>query len=307
VPNLPSSRTKPDPVPAARRITRFRYFLLYGNGILAALFIYVTQRQMRRFLSLLLATGCAIACGGAAAAATLTLCFERQQVLPWRTLDARGLNFELLDEVSRRTGVHFAYESMPWKRCLEQLRANKVDGAFAASFSPERLEVGAYPGGRHVDRNKRMHIDGYMLVRPKGSKVEWDGNKFLNLDGRVGFQLGYSIGEFLRAKHVPIDEGSQQADELAQKLVAGRLAAAAFGGADAERVVRGPLGAKLEMMPTTLVQKEYYLLLSHALVARDPKLAQRVWDSIEEVRTSPTYLKHALSVIDLAVMSGRAR
>jgi polar amino acid transport system substrate-binding protein len=196
---------------------------------------------------------------------------------------------------------------MPWKRCLEQLRANKVDGAFAASFSPERLEVGAYPGGRHVDRNKRMHIDGYMLVRPKGSKVEWDGNKFLNLDGRVGFQLGYSIGEFLRAKHVPIDEGSQQADELAQKLVAGRLAAAAFGGADAERVVRGPLGAKLEMMPTTLVQKEYYLLLSHALVARDPKLAQRVWDSIEEVRTSPTYLKHALSVIDLAVMSGRAR
>jgi polar amino acid transport system substrate-binding protein len=149
-----------------------------------------------------------------------------------------------------------------------------------------------------VDRNKRMHIDGYMLVRPKGSKVAWDGSKFVHLDGRVGFQLGYSIGEFLRARQVPIDEGSQQADELAQKLVAGRLAAAAFGGADAERVVRGPLGAKLEMMPTPLLQKEYYLLLSHALVARDPALARRIWDTIEQVRSSPAYLKHAYSVID---------
>jgi polar amino acid transport system substrate-binding protein len=259
-------------------------------------FIYALQ--MRSFLTLLLAAGCALASAGAAAAGTVALCFERQEVPPWRTLDGHGLNFDLLNEVSRRTGIHFDYESMPWKRCLEQLRANKVDGAFAVSFSPERAALGVYPGGAQVDRNKRMHIDGYMLVRPKGSKVEWDGSKFVNLDGRVGFQLGYSIGEFLRARQVPVDEGSQQADELAQKLAAGRLAAAAFGGADAERVVRGPLGAKLEMAPTTLLQKEYYLVLSHALVKRNPALARHIWDTIEQVRGSPAYIKRASTIID---------
>jgi polar amino acid transport system substrate-binding protein len=86
------------------------------------------------------------ACGGASAKDVITLCFERQQVLPWRTLDQKGLNFELLDEVATRVGIRFDYQSMPWKRCLAQLKANEVGGAFAVSFSPERMDIGAYPG-----------------------------------------------------------------------------------------------------------------------------------------------------------------
>jgi polar amino acid transport system substrate-binding protein len=227
----------------------------------------------------------------AAARPDVPLCFEREEVLPWRTLDGGGLNFELLNEVARRTGVKFLYQSMPWKRCLAQLKANQVSGAFAVSFLPERLELGVYPGGDKADPERRLHVDRYLLVRRKGTLVDWNGKAFQNLHGRVGFQLGYSVGDFLRGQGVPVDEGSQRADELLQKLLTGRVDAAALGGGDALRLVRGPLAGQLEIVPVALVEKPYFLMLSQAFVAQQPALAERIWKSIAEVRNSPAYRK----------------
>ncbi|MCC2972371.1 ABC transporter substrate-binding protein [Massilia sp. IC2-476] len=250
---------------------------------------------MRRFLLFALA-----ACSAAAQAAPgerITLCFERQEVRPWRTLDGGGLNFELLSEAARRTGVSFDFQSMPWKRCLEQLKANQVGGAFAVSFSRDRMSLGAYPGVSgneaepQADASKRMHTDTYVLARLRGSRVEWDGKTFRNLDGRIGFQLGYSVGDFLRAQGVQTDDGSQRSDELVQKLIAGRLAGAALGGNDAARLMRGPYGKRLELLPVPLVEKPYFLVLSSALASSRPQLVARLWEAIEAVRNSPAYRK----------------
>jgi polar amino acid transport system substrate-binding protein len=251
---------------------------------------------MQRSFYLGLAVYCLLAQAPARAADTITLCFERQEVLPWRTVDGHGLNFELLAEVARRTGVQFEYQSMPWKRCLEQLKANQVGGAFAVSFSPERQVLGAFPGGAQVDPGKRMHVDRYLLVRRRGSPVDWDGKALHNVDGRIGFQLGYSVGDFLRARHVAVDEGSQQASELAQKLIAGRLAAAAMGGGDTRRLIRGPVADQLEVLPLPLLEKPYFLVLSHALVASRPQLANRLWDAVEQVRESSAYRRRVHDV-----------
>lgn len=254
---------------------------------------------MRRYLFSALALCCLLAHARVQAAPGehITLCFERQEVRPWRTLDGGGLNFELLAEVAKRTGVTFDYQSMPWKRCLEQLKANQVGGAFAVSFNRERMTLGAYPGvvagapDPRADASKRMHVDTYMLVRPRGSRLDWDGKTIRNLEGRIGFQLGYSVGEFLRARGVPTDEGSQRSDELMQKLIVGRLAGAAMGGGDAARLMRGPHGKGLEMLPVPLIEKPYFLVLSKALAANQPQLATRLWDAIEDVRNSPAYRK----------------
>jgi polar amino acid transport system substrate-binding protein len=224
---------------------------------------------------------------------TVTLCFEAQDVRPWRTEHGGGLNFELLKLVEQRLDVHFDFQSIPWKRCLAQLKANAVDGAFAVSFKPDRRELGEYPGGENVDASKRMHIDSYMVLRRKGSKVDWDGKHFSNLDGAVGFQLGYSVGDVLRAQNLEVDEGSQRADELARKLIAGRLAAAAVGGSDAAGLMRGPLAPQLELLPIPIIEKPYFLILSHALVASKPQLAARIWSTLEQVRNSPAYQKLA--------------
>ncbi len=240
----------------------------------------------------------ALACAPALAKETITLCFERQEVLPWRTLDHKGLNFELLDEVAQRLGIVFDYQSMPWKRCLEQLKDNQVGGAFAVSFATDRLGIGAYPGGDTPDASKRMHVDRYVLMRRKGAKIEWDGKSFRHVDGAIGVQLGYSVGAFLRHLNVPVDEGSQRASELAQKLVAGRLAGAAMGGGDAANLMQGPFSAQLEVLPLPLIEKPYYLLLSRALVGANPQLAARVWKTVEQVRNSPAFQKRMRDALE---------
>lgn len=235
----------------------------------------------------------ALVCAPVLAKDTITLCFERQEVLPWRTLNGGGLNFELLNQVAARLDIAFDYQSMPWKRCLEQLKANEVGGAFAVSFSPARMAMGQYPGGAQPDARARMHVDRYVLVRKKGSTLDWDGKKFSNVNGAIGFQLGYSVGDFLRAQKVPVDEGSQRASELAQKLIAGRVAGAALGGGDAVSLMNGPLARQLEVLPLPLIEKPYFLMLSHALVASNPQLAERIWKAVEEARTGPAYRKLA--------------
>jgi polar amino acid transport system substrate-binding protein len=129
----------------------------------------------------------------------------------------------------------------------------------------------------------------HVLVRRKGSRVDWDGKHFANVDGRIGFQLGYSVGDFLRAQNVPVDEGSQQADELLQKLLAVRLVAAALGGGGAARLMHTPYANEIDVLPVALVEKPYYLILSHAFVAQHPDLAARIWNTVEVVRTGPAY------------------
>lgn len=243
---------------------------------------------------------CCWAVQAQAAQETVTLCFERQDVKPWRTQQGGGLNFELLNLVAQRLDIRFDFQSVPWKRCLQQLQANAYDGAFAVSYKADRRELGVYPGGATIDNAKRMHVDSYMLLRRRGSKVEWDGKTLRNLEGPVGFQLGYSVGEVLQKLHVDTDEGSQRADELARKLIAGRLGAAALGGSDAHSVMRSALGVQLEMLPVPLIEKPYFLILSHGMVARRPELAQRIWATMEQVRNSPAYKKIERAAMDEA-------
>jgi len=254
----------------------------------------VTGRAGRRLAASVLAgflLACAVAPSRAAPAQapTVTLCYERADVRPWRTQAGEGLNFDLLRLVAERAGVTFNFQSMPFKRCLAQLKVNAVDGVFAVSFKPDRLELGAYPGGAVPDPSKRMHVDRYILLRRKGSALDWDGKVLRNVDGAIGAQLGYSITDQLRSLNVTVDEGSQRSDELIRKLLAGRLAGAALGGSDARTLLDGPYGPQIEACPIPLVEKPYFLMLSHALAEKQPALAQRIWNTIEQVRNSPAY------------------
>lgn len=283
-----------------------RRFQYPGHGL--------TMTARRRAIRTLAALGwwgwlCAVAATAATAAQaappveTVTLCFERANVTPWRTEQLGGLNFALLRMVEQRLNIRFDFQSVPWKRCLAQLQENAYDGAFAVSYMPERRVLGVYPGlaadgSGSVDSSKRMHVDRYMLLRRKGSSVEWDGKSMHKLDGAVGFQLGYSVGEVLRGLQVEVDEASQRADELARKLIAGRLGAAAMGGSDTAAIMRGPLAAQLEVLPLPLIEKPYYLLLSHGMAERRPELAQRIWTAMAQARNSPAYKKLVRAALD---------
>jgi polar amino acid transport system substrate-binding protein len=230
-------------------------------------------------------------CTSALAAGNLTLCFENKDVLPWRTLSLKGLNFELLKRVEPKLGVKLSYLPLPWKRCLAKLRNNEVDGAFSVSYSPERRAWGVYPGQDTPDMAKRLHTARYYLMRKKGNLIDWDGKRFMHADGKIGYQLGYSVGDMLRGQQVQVDESKDTIDSVARKLVTGRLAGAAVFDSEATILMTGPLAAQLEMVEPPLVEKPYFLMLSKRLVQAEPELTARIWKAIEEVRNGRDYGK----------------
>lgn len=232
------------------------------------------------------------------AAEVMKFCFESADVHPWRTVGAKGLNFELINAAAKKAGVQVEYLALPWKRCLAELKANAVAGAFAASFKADRLEMGAYPGvqapgAAEPDASKRLYMDSYVVVRKKGASVQWDGKSFSALDGTVGIQLGYSVGDQLKALGLVVDDGSTALRELVLKLLAGRVGAIAIGGSDAKSLAlqEPKLARQIEVLPIPLVEKPYYLLVSHQVMATRAELATRLWQAIEQERLSVSYRK----------------
>ncbi|MBX9837941.1 MAG: transporter substrate-binding domain-containing protein, partial [Silvanigrellaceae bacterium] len=134
----------------------------------------------------------------------LVFCHDEIESFPWFEHEGNGLNtveMNLVDE--KLEDVDIKQQSLPWQSCLKELKENKIDGVFAASYLPERLEIGAYPGiplGAKKgipDESKRTHISEYALYIKKGSQVKWDGNKITGAK-KVGAQSGFSILTLLK-------------------------------------------------------------------------------------------------------------
>lgn len=223
----------------------------------------------------------------------LTLCFEEADVRPWRSRDLQGLNLTLLNRAAKAVGVTLKYEVMAWQRCLVRLKANEVDGVFAASFKQDRLVYGAYPGGATPNASRRLHNERYVLLRKRGSLVDWDGRQFHRLEGPVGTQLNYSINDSLKKIGIPTDDGAQSAEALVQKLIAGRINIVVMQEGEAHTVLRASAerATRVEILPHPVEEKPYFLMLSHALTNASPRLAERFWSAIESVRNSPDYQK----------------
>jgi len=222
---------------------------------------------------------------------TLRLCFEDSDVLPWRTRGKKGLNFLMLDAVAARTGLRFEYQGRPWRRCHDDLRHGRVDGTFGMSVTPERLAFAAFPGGDRPDPSLRMFEGGYVLVRRRGGRVDFDGERITGLSGAIGAEPATSIAQDLRRQGYAVDDAAPSPQALLRKLAAGRLDAAAVGTDQMHQLHRQvhPWLLDLEEVPRPLVDKPYFLALSKPFVARHPELAARVWQAVAEVRESEAY------------------
>lgn len=222
---------------------------------------------------------------------SLVFCLEKADVRPWRTQDGGGLNIDLLNLVARKLGLHFEYRSMPWKRCLQEMKDNQVDGAIGASYTEERLAFGAYPGGLKPDAHKRLNMDRYVLVRASGKRANWDGKAFQHLEGAIGIQLGYSVGPYLRGLNIPVDDGTQKPEELIRKLVAGRVSLAAMLEGEVSSLMSADpnLARQVEVLPKALIEKPYFLMLSSAFVTGNRNQAEQLWNTVQTVRNSQEY------------------
>jgi polar amino acid transport system substrate-binding protein len=216
----------------------------------------------------------------------VSICYESADVLPWRSADGKGLNFELLKEVTDQTGIEFKYTALPWKRCLAGLKANDFDGAIGASHSLEREAFAVYPGPRGMpDVNRQMYTDRYVFLRKKGTSIDWNGQKLEGHTGEVGVQLGYSVSNELLRLGMEIDDGAQGGRQLVHKLVAGHVRVIAMLEGEARWLLENdPTFSNIEILQRPISEKAYFLIFSKAYKEAYSNQAERIWKTIEMVR-----------------------
>lgn len=202
--------------------------------------------------------------------------------------DRPGVSVELVRLAAESLGHQVRLQRWPWSRCLLLLKEGKVDGIFNSSFKTERLENGVYPmkDGK-PDAARRITTISYSLYRRIGTPVTWNGKGFDGLTGTIGAPLGFSIVDDLTKLGVKVEPAPDTTLNL-KKLQAGRLIGVAAQDITADQLLAGGGFTDLEKVAPPIVQKDYFLMLSHQLVAADPVAAEQIWTRLGELRASET-------------------
>ena len=79
----------------------------------------------------------------------------------------------MMTQLDKQLGVPIKMMIMPWKKCLAELEAGKVEGATNASFSAERAEFAQYPLklDGEADATERMCRATYALYKTQGAAL----------------------------------------------------------------------------------------------------------------------------------------
>jgi polar amino acid transport system substrate-binding protein len=196
-------------------------------------------------------------------------------------------NQMLVQQVADRVGLKLGVISLPWKRCLANVADGSVDAAIDASYTEERAAYAVYPltQAGEPDVRRRLRFGGYTFYRLKGSKVNWNGKNFSNLEGPVGLQLGYSVGSELTKSDVPIFESAGDARNQMRALVNGRLALIVLLTEDGDALLRDPaFSERVEARVPAYLKKPYFVIFNKRYYADNQKSVEQFWWTLEKVR-----------------------
>ena len=231
-------------------------------------------------------------------AVELTLSYEDKEQPPYymgnteKVLENKpGVAVEMVLMLENKVdGLTVRLRRTPWTRCTQELKYNRVDGIFNASYKKERLKIGCYPTtdgmpGGPVDASRRITKISYSLYARKDSRINWNGEDPALIEETVGAPLGYSIVGDLEKAGVSVEEAPSTTMNL-QKVLWKRIAAAALQDVTADSIIKSNpmMRQNIRKLEPPLATKPYYLMLSRAFVAKHPDLSERIWDAIKVIR-----------------------
>lgn len=225
----------------------------------------------------------------------LTLCHDDVDLAPWVLLNGKGLSQHLILIAAQQVQPPIKIEMLPtaWPRCLKLLERGQIDGAFITSYLPARHPYAVFPSkaGGQPDATRRLSSQSYSLYVGKTAKIEWNGKKLSNLNGPIGIQHGFSVGQLIGELGAEVKPLARDTRELLRHVAAGHVEAAALQTfqADLELSRDKVLAEQVRKLPQILTEKNYYLSFSRSFYQRHTDLAQQFWQSLQTQRESPAY------------------
>ena len=182
-------------------------------------------------------------------------------------------------------GLKVSLVRYPWKRCLVKLKEGEVDSLFNSSFKEERKLFGRYPTKNgQIDRGRRITTISYYFYKMKESAFSWDGKQVSNPQAIIGAPLGFSIVDDLKNMNLEVVQTHATLSNL-QKLTRSMISVVALQEVTADYYVNNFNQFKelLKVKPPLKTQP-YYLMISHQFSQQHPKLSEKIWDAIAQLR-----------------------
>ena len=206
-------------------------------------------------------------------------------------IDARrpGWQVELLRLAAARAGVRFEFRRLPWKEALNRVRNGDIDAAFNSSYKAERAVYGVYPTlDGELDPVRATLNYTYWLYHLEGSPVSWNGASFSGLERPIAAERSAAIVSVLREYGAEVIEADSYA-EILGLLDTGRVdAVAGFEGNVEIFLQTSPRKyGYVTRHPVPLLRRMGFLMFSKHYYAENRELAERIWDAIAEVWSSP--------------------
>lgn len=232
----------------------------------------------------------------------LRVCMTDSPHAPWRLVQRErgaapsGLDYELLNRFSTRSGWSVTLQPMSGRRCLVELQAGRSDATVGLSFSPERASYLRYPmQGSVPDDTLALRADSYSLYHLGDGAVQWDGQRLrLPPGAAVEALAGQSIAAELRQAGYPVAEQGRHAGQALQRVLDGKATAAALLTSEAEdqRRQQPALGALTRAEPPLSV-KPYFVVFSRAFAQAHDAELPALWRAFDAAAQFPAYQQAA--------------
>lgn len=203
-----------------------------------------------------------------------------------------GVTIDILRLIESKEDVKFIIKRHPWKRVVNEVKKNEIDGGFHFSFKESRRPFVAYPileGSLLPDPKYSIASRSFVIYRLKGKSVCWNGEKIV-LDSQeanvIAAIRGGSIIDEIKNKDYKLLEVNAD-NQLIQMLLAKRIDAfvALENMIDPKIKVLGLKDRLLiEKSLPVVVNKPYYIAFSKKFYRENPKLVWRIWTIIDEIK-----------------------
>lgn len=220
---------------------------------------------------------------------------------PWIFFDnfsgkPSGFDIEFLSLLAKKLDIQIEIIPSPWKRTLEKMKEGKIDGTFSASFVADRAKYGIYPPYKDGIPSDiySIHYSSYSIYKLKTSPVYFNKNKFINLNGLIGAQLGFSIVSDIKKMGYIVDDSTADPDSILKKLISKRVEVALIQSERADYLIKNNPSylfniTKMDYSEFPFHKKPYYIMLSKKICTENPEFIDKIWKTLLEVKTSHEY------------------
>lgn len=216
----------------------------------------------------------------------LRVCRGNTDFLPYMSLKGDGKWQLLIRNAIAHLPIEVVIHQVPRGRCVVEVQNNSQSDAFFGVPSPELRPTVSFPVNSQNEIDKSFIIDSlsYYVVVHKNSDVNWDGQKFSNLQNlALGVQRGRKyITDVLDEKNIPYDTAfiEQNFDKLKTKRIAGII----IESQQYEELKKKHPDYDFKVLPTVFLITDIYLGVSTPYYKKNKALVDQLWHNMKTLR-----------------------